>query len=408
MYQISTPAHYLSSLKTIAVLMDFNFDEIISRKHTSSVKWDMSAIEDVLPMWVADMDFKTAPAITAALAKRVQHGIFGYTITPPAFYEAIIQWWQVRHGFQLLQDWIIPVSGIIPALSLIIRAFTKPGDKIIVQSPVYNHFFISIENCGCTALCNNLVYENGEYAIDFDDLEKKAADPTAKLLLLCNPHNPVGRVWTKKELIKTSEICRRHNVLVVSDEIHSDIVYDGFTHIPFASINEDAQLHSITCASPSKTFNLAGVQVAYMISANEDYRKKLQALLNEQDTTFLNVFASEALIAAYNHGAEWLHALKQYLYANYQYLTAFINSELPQLKVLPLQATYLVWIDCTALQQSSESIAQVLLNDHKLWVNAGTMYGANGEGFLRLNIATPGALLEEGLSKLKSFLEGIK
>lgn len=388
--------------------MDFNFDEIIPRKNTSCVKWDISTIEGVLPMWVADMDFKTAPAITEAFAKRVAHGIFGYTLTPPAFYEAIVQWWQTRHGFAVQQDHIIPVPGIIPALSVVIRAFTKPGNQVIVQSPVYNHFFISIANCGCTALCNDLVYENGAYTIDFDDLEKKAAEPTAKLLLLCNPHNPVGRVWNKEELLKINEICSRHDVLVVSDEIHSDIVYDGFTHIPFASIVEQAKMNSITCTSPSKTFNLAGVQVAYMMSANEDIRKKLQHVLNEQDTTFLNVFASESLIAAYNHGAEWVLELKQYLYANYQYLAAFIAKELPQLKVLPLQATYLAWIDCSALQRSSESIAQSLLDEQKLWINAGTMYGANGEGFIRMNIATPRALLEEGLYKLKNFVHSIQ
>lgn len=384
--------------------MDYNFDEIIPRRNTSSVKWDLSTVENVLPMWVADMDFKTAPPVIEALNKRMQHGIFGYTITPSAFYEAILQWWQTNHNFQLKKDWIIPVPGIIPALSVIIRAFAKHGDKIIVQSPVYNHFFISIKNCGCEALCNNLIYESGEYKIDFNDLEQKAADASAKLMLLCNPHNPVGRVWSKDDLIKIHAICKRHNVLVISDEIHSDLVYDGFTHTPFASINEEALMNSITCASPSKSFNLAGIQVAYMISANENIRKQLEAVLNEQDTTFLNVFASEALIAAYNYGESWLRQLKQYLYANYEYLAAFIRKELPQLKVLPLQATYLVWIDCTALQQSSDNIAEALLNKHRLWVNAGTMYGVNGEGFIRLNIATPRVLLEEGLNKLKAFV----
>ncbi|MGN6214923.1 MalY/PatB family protein [Parafilimonas sp.] len=384
--------------------MNYNFDELIPRNNTNSVKWDLSTSENVLPMWVADMDFKTAPPILEALNKRVQHGIFGYTVTPPAFYEAILYWWQTRHHFQLEKDWIIPVPGIIPALSVIIRAFAKPGNKIIVQSPVYNHFFISINNCGCEALCNNLIYENGEYKIDFNDLEQKAADPAAKLLLLCNPHNPVGRVWGKDDLLQINTICRKHNVLVVSDEIHSDLVYDGFTHTPFASVNEAALMHSITCASPSKTFNLAGIQVAYMIVANATIRKQLEAVLNEQDTTFLNVFASETLIAAYSYGEGWLRQLKQYLYANYEYLVAFIRKELPQLKVLPLQATYLVWIDCTALHQSSETIAEILLNKHQLWVNAGTMYGASGEGFIRLNIATPKVLLEEGLNKLKAFV----
>jgi cystathionine beta-lyase len=299
----------------------------------------------------------------------------------------------------------MPVQGVLPATSLLIRAFAKRGDKIIVQTPVYNHFFISIENCGCTALCNDLVYAGGTYSMDFDDLEKKAADPAAKLMLLCNPHNPVGRVWTKDELMKVHEICNRHHVFVVSDEIHSDIVFDGFRHIPFASLNDVAPLHSVTCASPSKTFNLAGIQSAYMICAVEDVRKKLETILNEQDTIFLNAFAAEALIAAYTNGVEWMEAMKQYVYANYQYLVKFIDQEMPQLKVLPLQATYLAWIDGSALQMSSAEIADALLQHHRLWVNAGTLYGANGEGFIRLNIATPMALLQEGLNRLRDFVK---
>jgi cystathionine beta-lyase len=385
--------------------MKFNFDEVIPRHNTNSVKWDLSTDKDVLPMWVADMDFATAPAVTDALARRVAHGIFGYTLTSPALYDAIIKWWQARHGFTLKKDWIMPVQGVLPATSLLIRAFAKRGDKIIVQTPVYNHFFISIENCGCTALCNDLVYAGGTYSMDFDDLEKKAADPAAKLMLLCNPHNPVGRVWTKDELMKVHEICNRHHVFVVSDEIHSDIVFDGFRHIPFASLNDVAPLHSVTCASPSKTFNLAGIQSAYMICAVEDVRKKLETILNEQDTIFLNAFAAEALIAAYTNGVEWMEAMKQYVYANYQYLVKFIDQEMPQLKVLPLQATYLAWIDGSALQMSSAEIADALLQHHRLWVNAGTLYGANGEGFIRLNIATPMALLQEGLNRLRDFVK---
>lgn len=384
--------------------MNFDFDKIIPRQNTNSVKWDLSADKNVLPMWVADMDFATAPAITEALTRRVSHGIFGYTITPDAFYKAIIGWWQSRHGFTLQKDWLIPVPGVLPALSVIIRAFAKQGEKIIVQSPVYNHFFISIQNCGCEALCNNLVYSNGNYSMDFDDLEKKAADPSAKLMLLCNPHNPIGRVWTKEELLRVKEICNRHNVLVISDEIHSDIVYDGFKHIPFASLDESATMHSVTSASPSKTFNLAGIQSAYMICANEDIRKKLEKILNMQDIIFLNAFSVEALMAAYNHGVEWMEALKKYLYENYKYLLEFISREMPQLKILPLQATYLAWIDCSALHQTSDDIANTLLHQHQLWVVSGTMYGRNGEGFIRLNIATPRVLLEKGLNKLKDFV----
>lgn len=381
--------------------MDFNFDEIVNRKGTHSIKWDAAPFEDVLPLWVADMDFKTAPVIAEALRERVQHGVFGYTGSPPEFYKAIINWWKKRHGFTLQNHWIIPTAGVIPALSVIIRVFAAKGDKVILQSPVYNHFYTTLKNCGCGILENKLQYSGGEYRIDFDDLERKAAAPDVKLLLISNPHNPIGRVWTAAELRRIGDICLQHNVVVISDEIHSDLVYNGFTHVPFASLGLAYSNNSITLSSPSKSFNLAGLQVGYLFTENSGFKKKLQELFTLQEMELLSPFAITALIAAYDDGEVWLETLKDYLHDNYNYLKAFIETHLPQLQLLPLQATYLVWVDCSVLGISSDTLAATLLNKQKVWVNSGTLYGGSGEGFLRINIACPRTLLAEGLNRIK-------
>ena len=277
--------------------MKYNFDEVIPRRNTDSVKWDL-AQEGVLPMWVADMDFRTAPAIIQALEKRAQQGIFGYPLTPQAFYDAIIGWWQRRHGFTLEKDWLVPVPSILEALSIIMNAFTKPGEKVLLQSPGYNHFFTVIEQGGCEVLTNDLVHANGTYTMDFDDFEKKAADPGVKLFLLCNPHNPVGRVWTREELLRIGEICAKNDVLVVADEIHADLIFEGREHIPFASLGSEFRLKSITCSSPSKTFNMAGIQAAYLVCADAALKKQFEQTLERQGILFLNSFATDALIAA--------------------------------------------------------------------------------------------------------------
>jgi len=382
--------------------MKHNFDEIISRRGSNSYKWDSANDENVLPMWVADMDFRTAPPIISALEKRVQHGIFGYTKVPAAYFDAVTSWFDKRHHFPIQKDWILFTSGVVPALSAVIKALTSPGDKVIVQTPVYNCFFSSIRNDECEMVSNNLIYKNGTYTIDFEDLEEKASDSRAKLLLLCSPHNPVGRVWTREELQRIGEICLRNNVIVVSDEIHCDLVYPEHTHIPFASISKEFLYHSITCTAPSKTFNLAGIQVANIIAADEDMRRKIDKALNVNEVCEINVFAVEALIAAYNEGEEWLEDLKTYLFDNYSYLKSFFKQNLPQLKVLPLEATYLVWIDCSALEIPSEDIAEILLDKGKLWVNEGAMYGGSGEGFIRINIATQRENLIKGLEIIKN------
>jgi cystathionine beta-lyase len=380
--------------------MKYNFDEVLSRSDSDSIKWDEVPFGEVLPMWIADMDFKSAPAILDALQKKVDHGIFGYTEIPDAFYDAITRWWKKRYGFTLEKEWLIPVSGVIPALSAAIQSLSKKGDHIIIQSPVYNHFYSSIENNGCAAIENNLLYDNGKYTIDFEDLAQKAADPKAKILIISNPHNPVGRVWTKEELQTVGDICLQHNVVIISDEIHADLVFEGHVHIPVASLGEKYSLNSVTLSSPTKSFNLAGLQVGYFFTQNEQFRKAIQSSFKLIGIELLNLFGITALIAAYEESDLWLDALKEYLQDNYLFLTQFINSNLPQIKVTPLEATYLVWLDCTAFGKTADELSHKLLEEQKLWVNSGTMYGGAGEGFLRINIATSKILLEMGLERL--------
>jgi len=382
--------------------MKYNFDEITQRSGSNSYKWDTATDNDVLPMWVADMDFRTAPVIVDALAKRVQHGIFGYTKVPQAYYEATISWFKRRHEFSIRKEWILFTSGVVPALSAVIKALTVPGDKVLVQTPVYNCFFSSIRNDECEMVASKLLYKNNVYSIDFDDLEDKAADPKVKLMLLCNPHNPVGRVWTKEELTTIGEICLRNNVIVVSDEIHCDLVYDGHTHIPFASVSDEFLQNSVTCIAPSKTFNLAGIQVANIIAADGEIKKRIDKALNVNEVCEINCFAVEALIAAYNEGDDWLDELKIYLYDNYRLLSNFFQKYLPNMPVLPLEATYLVWVDCSVLGVTSKEIVDKLLTKEKLWLNEGTMYGEAGEGFIRINIATQRDRLINGLEKIRN------
>lgn len=385
--------------------MKYNFDEIIPRRGTNSYKWDSSGDADVLPMWVADMDFRTALPVVEALKKRVEHGIFGYVRVPDAYYEAVTGWFARRHAWSIAKEWIIYTTGVVPALSAVIKALTIPGDKVMVQTPVYNCFFSSIRNNGCEMVANPLLYRNGTYQIDFADLERKAADPQVKILLLCNPHNPAGRVWTKQELTRIGEICIRNDVWIVTDEIHCELVFPGHTYIPFASISEEYLMHSVTCTSPSKAFNLAGLQIANIISADMDIRLKIDKAININEVCDVNPFGVEALIAAYNDGEEWLEELKRYLFANYNYLRAYFNEYLPKFPVMALEGTYLVWVDCSALKQSSEKIVKTLLEKEKLWVNGGSLYGDAGEGFIRINIACPRQRLMDGLERLRRTLK---
>jgi len=386
----------------------YNFDEIINRRGTDSVKWDLAPDAEVLPMWVADMDFKTAPEITEAILKKVSHGVFGYSITPPQFFDAIIDWWKEIHQFEIKKEWILPGPGMIPTLSAVLRTFVKPDENIIIQPPVYSHFYNFLENCEFGVIENNLIYEDGTYQIDFDDLEIKASNPKTNLLLLCNPHNPAGRVWKKSELEKMAEICAIHQVMVVSDEIHADLVYEGHLHIPFVSIAGNYDLKSVSCGSPCKTFNLAGLPISYVISENEEILNKIHKTFEIQETSYPNPIAATALIAAYQNGKLWLRELKIYINENYQYLLEFMEEHLTEIKVLPLEATYLVWLDCSSSGKTSDDLSKILLEEEKLWINSGTMYGKAGEGFLRINIGCPREVLLEGLKRLKVALIKIK
>lgn len=385
--------------------MKYDFDEIVSRRNTHSYKWDTASEEDVLPMWVADMDFRTAPSVIEALRRRVEHGIFGYTKVPAAYYEAIIHWFARRHSWQIEKEWIVYTSGVVPALSAIIKALTTPGDRVLVQTPVYNCFFSSIHNNGCEVLASPLIYTNQTYRMDFEDLERKAADPSVTLMLLCNPHNPVGRVWTRQELTRLGEICLRNHVTVVADEIHCELVFPAHTYIPFASISEDFRQHSVTCTSPSKAFNLAGLQIANIISADESARIKIERAININEVCDVNPFGVEALIAAYRDGEEWLEALKHYLLGNYHYLRVYFKEHLPQFPVTMLEGTYLVWVDCRGAGRSSKEIVTDLLKTEQVWVNEGSMYGEAGEGFIRINIACPRRVLQHGMNRLTHNLQ---
>ena len=385
--------------------MKYDFDEIIPRRGTNSYKWDSAGDADVLPMWVADMDFRTAPPVVEALRKRVEHGIFGYVRVPDAYYAAVTNWFARRHDWQIEKEWIIYTTGVVPALSAVIKALTVPGDKVMVQTPVYNCCFSSSRNNGCGMITNPLIYRNGTYQINFADLEQKAADPNVKVLLLCNPHNPAGRVWTKQELTRIGDICIRNNVWVVADEIHCELVFPGHTYIPFASISQEFLMHSVTCTSPSKAFNLAGLQIANIISADTDIRTKIDKAINVNEVCDVNPFGVEALMAAYNDSEEWLEELKQYLFDNYNYLRAYFSEYLPEFPVSMLEGTYLVWVDCSVLNQSSDEIVKTLLEKEKLWVNEGSLYGEIGEGFIRINIACPRQQLIEGLNRLRRALK---
>lgn len=383
--------------------MKYDFDKTIDRRATNSYKWD-SAPEGVLPMWVADMDFRTAPAIIDSLQKRVAHGIFGYTRVPDAYYDAVTSWFSRRHGWDIDREWIIYTSGVVPAVSAVIKALTVPGDKVIVQTPVYNCFFSSIRNNGCEIVSNPLRRTADTYEMDFDALERCAADPRAKVMLLCNPHNPAGRVWTPDELTRLGNICLRNGVTVVSDEIHCELVYQGFKYTPFASLS-DAFLHrSVTCVSPSKAFNIAGLQIANIVAFDNDLRSRIDKAININEVCDVNPFGVAATIAAYNEGEEWLNQLVDYLHGNYEAMAEFCRRELPEFPITRLEGTYLVWMDCSSLGMPSDALEHALLDDARLWLNAGTMYGAEGEGYMRWNIACPRSVMLDGLNRFLNFV----
>ena len=383
--------------------MKYDFDQVIPRRGTDSYKWDSAGSPDVLPMWVADMDFRTAPAIVDALRRRVEHGIFGYTRVPDSYYETVTGWFARRHGWTIDRGWMLYTSGVVPAISAVIKALTRPGDKVLVQTPVYNCFFSSIRNNGCGMVASPLVPVGNTYVMDYDDLEQKLSDPQVKVMLLCNPHNPVGHVWKREELVRLGDMCIRHGVTVVSDEIHCELVFPGHRYTPFASISEKFLQHSVTCLSPSKAFNIAGLQIANIVCIDAALRAKIDRAINDNEVCDVNPFGVIATQAAYNEGEEWLDQLIGYLHANYLYMQDFCSENLPQFPLTALEGTYLVWMDCRTLGLPSEELERRLVAEAGLWLNAGTMYGAEGEGFMRWNIACPRTTLAEGLKRFLDF-----
>ena len=387
--------------------MKYNFDEIIPRRNTNSVKWDEAAQDDIIPLWVADMDFRVLPQITEALRQRVDHGVFGYTHVPDSYYESVIRWFKDRHGLQgVKQSDIIYTSGVVPAISAIVRGLTLPGDKVLVQTPVYNCFFSSIRNQGCLVEENHLVYKNNTYVVDWDDFERKCADSRVRIFLLCNPHNPAGRVWKKEELQRMGEICQKHDVFVISDEIHCELVMPGNEYTPFASLSDDFLKNSATCVAPTKAFNIAGLQIANIIVKDRTKRERIDRAINIHEVCDVNPFGVIATEAAYTEeGAEWLRQLNTYLFANYQFLCDFFSKHFPSLEVVKLEGTYLVWVDCSSLGKSSTEIVNNLYR-HGVWMNDGVMYGENQSAFIRINIACPRKILKEGLLRMEKALHG--
>lgn len=386
--------------------MKYDFDKIVPRRGTNSVKWDVAKEDGVIPMWVADMDFQAAPCICQALKERMDHGVFGYTLVPNSYYESIISWFDRRHQWKIDRNWILYTSGVVPAISAIIKALTEPGDKVLVQTPVYNCFFSSIRNNGCTTAENALVRKGNSYEIDFDDFERQAADEKTKVFLLCNPHNPAGRVWTPDELRRMNNICLKHGVRVIADEIHCELVMPGYKFTPFAAVSKACQDNCITTNSPTKSFNIAGLQIANIITNNDTIKRKIDRAININEVCDVNPFGVIALQAAYNEGESWIDQLNLYLWENYKVLKDFFQEHLPKLMVLKLEGTYLVWVDISATGLKADELTNELLQQGKVMVNSGTVYGkTTGADYLRLNIAMPRSLMLEALQRIAQVLQ---
>lgn len=393
--------HVIAEMGALPVREEF--DLVIDRMNTAAVKWDMLTDrygrDDVLPMWVADMDFPAPRAVQEALLQRVQHGVYGYTIKSEAYLNSIVSWMAKRHHWEIDASWIVPAPGVVPALAVIVQGFTNPGDGVLIQPPVYHPFKRTIEGWGRRVVENPLVERDGRYEIDWSDLDLKARQ--SKVMFLCSPHNPVGRVWTAEELRRIGEICLRHQVLIVSDEIHGDLVYTPHRHIPFASLDERFAANSITCAAPSKTFNLAGLNTAYVVAPNAAIKAKYDAMSSQASMTPMNVFGAEAMIAAYNECEPWLDELLAYLKGNIEYLQAFVESEIPEIKVIVPEGTYLVWLDFRRFGFDVQALDHFLIHEARLGLNEGHIFGREGEGFQRMNIACPRSLLIDGLERLR-------
>lgn len=375
------------------------FDQKVDRSQTNSYKWDVS--EGELPMWVADMDFQTAPVIIEAIQKRLNHGVFGYNVVPDTFNQAIVKWWKKRHQLSLEEDWILFCTGVVPAISSIVRKLTRVGDNIVVLSPVYNIFYNSIVNNHRKISASDLNYQDGEYTIDFVDLEERLADVNTSLMIFCNPHNPAGKIWSKETLEKVGQLCVKHDVVIISDEIHCDLSFPGKKYQPFLGIAPEIDKKLIMCCAPTKAFNMAGLQTAAIVVKDEKLRQLVNRGINTDEVAEPNSFAIQAAIAAFEEGEPWLDELNDYLYQNRQLLENYLAENLPQIKVTKSESTYLAWLDCSAICEDAEVLCAFIRKETGLILSSGEIFGENSRSFIRLNYATNQDRLMDGLNRLQ-------
>ncbi|HHT05008.1 MAG TPA: putative C-S lyase [Hydrogenispora sp.] len=384
--------------------MSYNFDQIIDRQQTNNEKWDhrseVFGTSDLLPLWVADMDFAVPPCVTAALTERIKHPVYGYSFPPPAFYQAVVDWIARRHQWTIQKDWLVVTSGVVPALALSVLAFTEPGESVIIQPPVYGPFFRVVEQNQRQLVLNPLKEENGRYTMDFDHLES-VVNPSVKMMILCSPHNPAGRVWTREELEKLGAFCTRHRILLVSDEIHADLVYPNFKHTPIAALSPEQAYNTITCLAPSKTFNLPGLTTAVTIIPDPERRRRFKQVQSALGMQVYNTLGLTAFTAAYRGGTDWLAALIDYLQGNLDFLLDFFATRIPAIKPVPPEGTYLVWLDCRRLPLTPDELKAFFIHEAKVGLNDGRTFGPGGEGFQRINIACPRPLLAEALHRIE-------
>lgn len=386
--------------------MKYDFDTPINRRNTDSLKWSVG--ENELPLWVADMDFRTAPEILQRIREKVDYGVFGYSVIPDYWYKAYGDWWRERHDLVIERDWLLFATGIVPAISSIIRHLTKQDEKILLQPPVYNAFFHIAEDNGREVAENPLIYENGDYYVDFEDLEKKLSDPKTTLMILCSPHNPIGKLWDRATLEKIGELCAKHNVIVAADEIHCDLTDPGLSYIPFASVSKNCKDNSITCVAPTKTFNLAGMKTSALIVPNEFIRRRVKMGISLDGVGEPNGFSCDAAAAAYNYGGEWLNQLREYLFENKKIVKEFVARELPRITLTKCEATYLMWLNCESVEGFNESSPKLIREKTGLFLSEGRIFGRGGERCMRMNVACTKATLEDALGRLKKGVEEVE
>jgi cysteine-S-conjugate beta-lyase len=390
--------------------MKYDFDKIIDRKNSNCFKWDFTrqkfGKENVIPLWVADMDFLSPKPVIDKLIERAEHGVYGYTFEPDAYYQAFKTWLEKRLNWKIKKDWIVNAVGIVPAINFAIQTFSKPGDGILVQAPVYFPFFQSIENNQRTVINSPLKLVGAKYEIDFEDLESKLKKDV-KIMLFCSPHNPVGRVWTKEELQRVGQLCLKNNVLLISDEIHADLVFKEFTHTPLGTMNEEIRNNLIAMYAPSKTFNVAGLSTSSIVIPNNELREKFKKYLDNLGLHLLNLFGVEAFITAYEEGEDWLEQVLEYISTNYQFVRSYLTNNIPAIKAINMEGTYLMWLDCRGLNLVQKEIVDLFVKKAGVALNDGTVFGEGGEGFMRMNIACSRLILEKALNQMKDAIDNL-